>query len=144
MSKLEQVLHSACRPKNWSDDSHRKWEEFIKLLKTCNFEQALTSFQNPDDISDHVRSVIWNTVVHADWKAMMEIALCDDAPLLSRLFKFLLNSNRREIHVVTTNYDRIAECAVEKAGYHHYAGFTYGYLRRLNSINGSKISLRQS
>ena len=95
-----------------------------------NFEEILSALESSDDIGNHAVSIVREEIARADWRAMLDIARCDNLPPLSELFKCMLQSSNREVQVVTTNYDRIAECAAEKAGYGHYTGFTHGYLRQ--------------
>ena len=105
-----------------------------KLSESDNFEEAL-SIVHSNDISDHVARVIRGEIVCADWRAMLGIARTDTLPPLSKLFQHLLQSNCRKVQVITTNYDRIAECAAERVGYGYYAGFSHGYLRQLVENN---------
>jgi hypothetical protein len=49
---------------------------------------------------------------------------------LRSLFRGLFRSTNRNIQVVTTNYDRVAEYAADSGGYIHNTGFLPGYLRR--------------
>ena len=50
---------------------------------------------------------------------------------LGRLLKHIFHSAVTQVDVVTTNYDRLAEYACEQEGYHHYSGFSHGYLRTM-------------
>ena len=47
----------------------------------------------------------------------------------------MFNSTRSDIHVVTPNYERIAEYAADAGKLAHYTGFNYGHIRS-RAING--------
>ena len=52
---------------------------------------------------------------------------------LGVLIRAMFRSTLKTIDVITTNYDRLAEYACEQEGYHHYTGFSHGYLKRIVS-----------
>ena len=146
MSRLKQALCDAPIPKNPPQGFEEEWGVFsekLKLSDSDNFEKTLAEFESSDDISSYAATVIRDNIVRADWSAMLGIARDNDLPPLSRLFKYMLDSTRREVQVVTTNYDRIAECAIEKAGYRYYAGFTHGHLRQLGKDDRKSSPSRQ-
>ena len=143
MGGLQQALCSAPLPPNASSELKKEWEDFkVKLSDGDNFEKILSEFEASPDIGNHATTIIQSEIARADWRAILNIARDDSTPL-SDMFDYLMRSDRREIHVVTTNYDRIAECAADKAGYRHYAGFTHGYLRQPGVDNEKFIPSRR-
>lgn len=135
MSGLQQAL---CQAPTAPASCQNEWNKFLsRMSQSNNFETALSEFEFSDPIIDYAMSIVRNKIGRADWRAMLEIQQSDDPSPLSKLFEYLLQSNRREVQVVTTNYDRIAECAAEKVGYSHYTGFSQGYLRKFYETNTS-------
>ena len=128
LSKSETLLHLA--PK----EDLAKFQQLLSEDKYKDFEKAMDNFEKTGDRSKtipHIANVIWQTIAKADWQAMLTIAKgeIDETPL-TRLFNILAQSASGSIDVVTTNYDRIAESAAERARLKHYTGFTYGHFRR--------------
>lgn len=61
---------------------------------------------------------------------MLEALLADRRALpLSRVYRHLFDSTHNSIHVVTPNYDRLAEYAADAADVSTFTGFNYGYLQ---------------
>ena len=117
------------------------WMKFKQSLVHKNenedkdFEEAIEDFEKHGDypeIRQYVAKIVWQKIAGADWRAMLDIAhkgIGDVA--LARLFSHLIQRAHGSIDVVTTNYDRVAESAVERVpGLRHYTGFTYGQFRR--------------
>ena len=128
LSKSEQLLQLA--PKK----DLEKFQQLLSEEKNKDFEKALDDFEKTGDHSKtipHIANVIWQKIASADWQAMLTIAKgeMNETPL-ARLFNILAQDASGSVDVVTTNYDRIAESAAERARLKHYTGFTYGHFRR--------------
>ena len=111
-----------------------KFQQLLSEEKNKDFEKALDDFEKTGDHSKtipHIANVIWQKIAKADWQAMLTIAKgeMDETPL-ARLLNILAQRASGSVDVVTTNYDRIAESAAERARLKHYTGFTYGHFRR--------------
>jgi hypothetical protein len=76
-----------------------------------------------------VRST-WDFIAQDDYNLLKSAIQSEIAFPLRSLFAGLFRSTNRNIHVVTTNYDRVAEYAADSGGYIHKTGFLPGYLRR--------------
>ncbi|WOH80355.1 SIR2 family protein [Bradyrhizobium sp. BEA-2-5] len=62
--------------------------------------------------------------------AVLASVLADrDALPLTRLYRHLFDSTHTTLHVVTPNYDRLAEYAADAADVSTFTGFNYGYLQ---------------
>ena len=117
------------------------WEQFIDALATKDLESALQAIKLSEKLSDHVIKQTWSLISSADARAFEAVLGNANHLPLTRLYRHLFNSTNRTISVVTPNYDRLAEYAADLAGYCHYTGFSYGYLRQRQS--GARLSFRQ-
>lgn len=95
-----------------------------------HLEAALENKNIPTSLVIKIVRSTWDFIAHDDY-ALMKSAIKEETvfPLRS-LFAGLFGSVHRNIHVVTTNYDRAAEYAADSGGYIHHTGFLPGYLRR--------------
>ena len=119
----------------------RLWKRFVVELRTKTLENALLALTLSERLSDHVVEHTWKIVNTADTKVFDEVVADANRLPLTRLYRHLFNSTQHKLSVVTTNYDRLAEYAADLAGYCHYIGFGYGYLRRRQT--NSRLSFRQ-
>jgi len=58
---------------------------------------------------------------------------------LSKLINKFFNSTQKELNIITTNYDRLAEYACERSNVYHYSGFSTGFYRTTISKNSLKV-----
>lgn len=141
MGRLADHLKGSLQDAALSGSDKGLWSQFIEELATKDLESALQAIKLSEKLSDHVVEQTWNLISTAD-AHVFEAVLGDANHLpLTRLYRHLFNSTNRTISVVTTNYDRLAEYAADRAGNCHYTGFSYGYLRQRQS--GSRLSFRQ-
>lgn len=112
-----------------------KWAEFQSKLAITDLETALDEVRLPESLTALVVESTWDYLAPFDYH-VFEKAI-DDHELfpLTKLFLHLFNSTRTDIHVVTPNYDRIAEYAADAGKLVHYTGFNYGHIRA-RAING--------
>ena len=124
-----------------SDSDKDLWNDFLEQLRIKDLESALQAVKLSDRLSDHVVEQTWERTAAADAR-LFERTLGDENLLpLVRLYRHLFSSTNRTLSVVTPNYDRLAEYAADLAGFCHYTGFSYGYLRRRQS--GKRLSIVQ-
>lgn len=106
-----------------------KWEEFCSALSTQDLEAALQSIDMPLRLHRRILECTRDIIEKDDLEVFRQIIEGEVQLALSRLFTHLFTSTHRQANVVTTNYDRLIEYAVDQAGYMHDTGFEPGYLR---------------
>jgi hypothetical protein len=112
-----------------------KWDEFKAVLETTDLETALNEVRLPDALTGFVAKSTWDYLAPLDYKVFEQVLTNRDLLPLTKLFRHLFNSTHNEIHIVTPNYDRIAEYAADSGGFLHYTGFLYGHIRA-RAVNG--------
>lgn len=94
-----------------------------------DLEAALEQHKVPDNLLKKVVEETWKFVATDDRGILDEIIEKELLLPLSTLFRGLFASTAKKIHVVTTNYDRLAEYAANSAGFIDDTGFKPGYYR---------------
>ena len=128
-----------------SDSEEEKvWTEFCDLLSNgTDLESALHQVKLPERITELIITSTWELINSEDLAIYYEALDKPNFPLgilLSAMFK----STLREINIITTNYDRLAEYACEQESIHHYSGFSSGYTRKLidqSYHNGRRVNI---
>lgn len=129
MPQLKDHLLGIACPATAKPEDAAKWTEFQTKLKTTDLESALDDVRLPEVLTALVVVSTWDYLAPFDHQ-VFEKALADhDLFPLTKLFCHLFNSTRKEVHVVTPNYDRIAEYAADAGKLAHYTGFHYGHIR---------------
>ncbi len=111
-----------------------------------HLEAALEGKFLPDSLLQKIVALTWKCVSEKDM-ALLYVAASNNrefplGSLLSRMF----NSTQSELHIVTTNYDRVAEYACNSVGVLFQTGFAPGYVQkwestsRVNFFHGFKAS----
>jgi hypothetical protein len=95
-----------------------------------HLEAALENKTLPDSLVVKIVRSTWDFIAQDDYRLLKSAIKAETDFALRSLFKGLFRSTNRNIHVVTTNYDRVAEYAADSGGYIHNTGFLPGYLRR--------------
>jgi hypothetical protein len=103
-------------------------QKFITLLTQKDLEQALNEMRLPEKHEQEIIRMAWQKVHADDCQLFSAIVTKTERPHLEKLFRHLFSSTNRQIHVVTTNYDRLAEYSVNLAGYGFTNGFAEGYI----------------
>ncbi|ALA26696.1 SIR2 family protein [Piscirickettsia salmonis] len=129
MQALSTHLINSVRP---PENEINVWSGFSQLLEEgIDLETALHKTSFSDDLLKLVVDNTWKLINPQDIEAFNKsIGMRDYFPL-KRLISSMLHTAHKEIDIITTNYDRLVEYACEKAGYRHYTGFSYGYVRHL-------------
>lgn len=130
MWPLAVQLSSAVTPIDWGTDEVAEWSKFKdRLAAKDDLETALSAVRLTDRQTAFVASETRAFLLPADL-TVLERLLEDRRSLpLSRLFKHLFTSTHRTLHVVTPNYDRLAEYAADAAELSTFTGFSQGYLQ---------------
>lgn len=105
------------------------------LVKTAlangdHLEAALENKALPESLVVKIVRSTWDFIAQDDYSLLKSAIKTETTFPLRSLFTGLFRSTNRNVHVVTTNYDRVAEYAADSGGYIHNTGFLPGYLRR--------------
>ncbi|CNH93457.1 Uncharacterised protein [Yersinia frederiksenii] len=121
------------------------WARFTALLSEgTDLESALTQVHLPPFLGEQVVSKTWELINEIDIATYNKSLQDQNFFPLSKLIRSLFNSTHVELNIVTTNYDRLAEYAVEQAGYNHFTGFSTGFTRRMlneNNLKGRVVNI---
>ena len=111
-------------------NADKEWDKFVQLLdKGADLETALQKVTLNSDITDKIIVKTWELINPKDVKVFFDSLSNLDFFPLSKLINKLFNSTSKELNIITTNYDRLAEYACEKSNLYHYTGFTTGFYR---------------
>ncbi len=135
MPQLKAHLEKVACPGTAKPEEAAKWAEFQSKLATTDLETALDEVRLPDPLTALVVESTWDYLAPFDHQVFEKAIVDHDLFPLTKLFLHLFNSTRNDIHVVTPNYDRIAEYAADSGKLVHYTGFNYGHIRA-RAING--------
>lgn len=127
-----------------TDDSNER-DQWL-LVKTAlangdHLEAALENKALPDTLVVKIVRSTWDFIAQDDYRLLKSAIKMETGFPLCALFRGLFHSTNRNIHVVTTNYDRVAEYAADSGGYIHNTGFLPGYLRRADSAENLVFKL---
>lgn len=116
------------------------WEAVVSALdEGAHLEAALENKQLPASLVEKIVISTWNFITSDDYRLLLcATDSAFDFPL-SKLLSGLLRTTHNTANVVTTNYDRVAEYAADKAGLIHSNGFSPGYLRREEGDNSLRV-----
>lgn len=100
------------------------------LANGDHLEAALEKNVLPDNLVVKVVRSTWDFIAKDDYELLKSVVKDNATFPLQTLFAGLFQSTNRNINVITTNYDRVAEYAADCGGFIHNTGFLPGYLRR--------------
>ena len=135
MPELKCHLLDVPCPSNIKPDEVKKWSEFQTKLGTADLETALDAVQLPESLTRLVVESTWGYLAPFDYCVFEKAILNRDLFPLTKLLRHLFNSTQRDVHIVTSNYDRLAEYAADAGKLTHYTGFNYGHIRN-RAVNG--------
>lgn len=104
-------------------------------------EDALQKTASPPSLVEKIVRCTWSTIASDDLALLQRAATGAEALPLTSLLHALFKSTNNTIHIVTPNYDRIAEYAADLAGAFHATGFVPGFIRRREGAD--VVSLRR-
>lgn len=93
-------------------------------------EEALQKTAAPASMVRKIVNLTWEAIASDDLALLQRAAVGQEAFPLSDLIRALFRSTNNTINIVTPNYDRVAEYAVDVAEYIHATGFVPGLIRR--------------
>lgn len=106
-----------------------------KLNDGANLESAINDSVVSTELLNRIRFVIWEKIQASDKCYLADAIAAHPSPLETALRKILGTAARRAC-IVTTNYDRLAEVAIDKVGASCLDGF-YGHIIREFNLNPS-------
>ena len=105
-----------------------------------HLEDALKRKALPDTLLSKIVNLTWRCVNERDM-ALLDFAASNGGKFaLGRLLSGMFNSTKTELHVVTTNYDRVAEYACNSLGLLFQTGFAPGYVQKWESTGRVRFS----
>ena len=119
-------------------DHSEGWDAFAKRLgETKDLEQSLHDVSLPQETVEVLVRATWKIISAKDIELYKQLLNGGVAFPLSDLFRYLLRTADAHLHVVTTNYDRVAEYAANTINAYVSTGVTAGWLQRFvaTSVN---------
>jgi len=129
MPQLKNHLLSVACPTTDQEEHPAKWAEFHTKLQSTDLETALNEVRLPDALTSLVVDSTWDYLAPFDHVVFQNAIVDPHLFPLTKLFLHLFNSTLTDLHVVTPNYDRLAEYAADAGKLAHYTGFHYGHIR---------------
>lgn len=144
MGALAEHLAGAVPPAAWTAGESREWNNFLSLLSNgSDLERALQAVRLTDRQTHFVANATREFLLPSDL-AVLSALLADRHCLsLSRLYRHLFDSTHTTVHVVTPNYDRLAEYAADAADVSTFNGFNYGYLQSRARDPQTRVTVRR-
>lgn len=135
MEKLTQYLRKEV-PKDIKDDDRPTWNKFVEAIKVFPLEDALHKVPLGPFLTDLVIRKTWEYITPADRQLLAQVVENPSMLPLSQLYTYLFRSTHKRLSIVTTNYDRLAEYAVDVVNCAWTTGFGCGYVgyHRANQI----------
>lgn len=109
------------------------WESIVEQMDSVGLEAALTNVSPPEELTKLIVDATWRYLHAKDKKIRRDLVVADEDMPLSKLLTYLLATTHKEIDIITTNYDQLAELAAEQAGLFIQTGFFPGEFSRRNS-----------
>lgn len=111
-------------------DGSEQWDKFVDLLNSgTDLETALQNVSLDDEITKEIIIKTWELINPKDVDVFFSSLSNIDYFPLSQLINKFFTSTLKELNIITTNYDRLAEYACEKSKLYHYTGFSTGFYR---------------
>lgn len=128
MNELQIYLSDRIKPDGKGE------EDSWLLVRTAfsqgdHLEKALAGKVLPHSLVQKIVNATWECVNTADRKAFFSALDLTEVFPLGQLLKALFLSANNTVHVVTTNYDRIAEYACNSHNITYSTGFMPGYVQ---------------
>lgn len=139
MTQLADYLVDKIQP---SVDEEASWTEFKEHLTSgVDLENALHKVELSERLEKEVVLKTKDLILPKDIEIREKTVSNKIKMPLSKLIRYLNNTASPQIKIVTTNYDRLIEYAIDNAGIEYYSGFKGNYMRKfdgnLNNNTGS-------
>lgn len=124
------------------EDEVQSWTEFTKLLnKDIDLESALHQVSLSERLETEIVRKTKELILSKDVEIRKKIVLDEVDMSLGKLIRYFSSTANPKIKIVTTNYDRLIEYAVNKVGVEFSLGFSGTYIQRFNgTIDTRKLS----
>ncbi|PKK88256.1 MAG: hypothetical protein CVV64_19650 [Candidatus Wallbacteria bacterium HGW-Wallbacteria-1] len=137
MKDLADKIFEELNDKYSTDES---WKDFIVELETSNnLEYALEKIELNENIHHSIISVIWKFIDQADRKAITSFLKTVTTPAISLILKKFVQQTGTT-NIITTNYDRVIEYAIDAVQGNVRSGFqgdcvkTFGFTSERNNV----------
>lgn len=142
MGALAEHLSAASLPPRWTAEENAEWTSFIRHLKAgTDLESALQAVRPTERQTQFIAGATREFLLPSDL-AVLTSLLADRHTLpLTRLYRHLFDSTHTMIHVVTPNYDRLAEYAADAADVSTFTGFNHGYLQTRARTPNTRVTV---
>ncbi|SDH43971.1 SIR2-like domain-containing protein [Bradyrhizobium sp. Rc2d] len=142
MWALAAHLSAAALPPGWTGEENAEWTSFLGRLKAgVDLETALQAVRPTERQTQFIAGATREFLLPFDL-AVLESLLVDRHALpLTRLYRHVFDSTHTTIHVVTPNYDRLAEYAADAVGVSTFTGFNYGYLQTRARTPNTRVTV---
>lgn len=125
--------------KNLGANESDAWKSISDSLDAGkHLEQALEGKELPVTLLTKIVGLTWDCVNQNDAKLMHHTVSTDPDFPLGKLLVRMFNSTINKIHIVTTNYDRVAEFACNSMKVLFQTGFAPGYIQKWEGNGGIK------
>ena len=113
-------------------DDEKAWEQFCEVLKSgVDLEGALHRVAISEELTGRIIKATWRLINAEDLEIFRACVQNRAMFPLGQLLKHMFDTSLTTINIITTNYDRLVEYSCEQEKFHHYTGFTHGFLRQL-------------
>ena len=130
MSELAQFLLENINP---LDEEMESWTTFETVLSNgAGLEEALHEVQISQRLHKEIITLTRELILNKDMEIRDRVLNGEIKLTLSELLKFFSAAASPNIKVVTTNYDRLAEYAIDQAKLEQYLGFEGNYIKWFN------------
>lgn len=124
-----------------TEDEKELWEKFKQYLNNgLDLETALHKVDISKRLEKEVVLKTKKLILPKDIEIREKLVLGEVDMPLSLLITHLSETANPQIKIVTTNYDRLVEYAVDYAGFNYYSGFLGKYIQRFDGkFNKEKV-----
>lgn len=147
MGALAAHLAAAATPSGWTGEEQAEWLSFLGQLKAgTDLESALQAVRPTERQTQFIAGLTREFLLPFDLAVLASLLDDRHALPLTRLYRHLFDSTHLTIHVVTPNYDRLAEYAADAADVNTFTGFNYGHLQTRARAANTRVTVngRQS
>ncbi len=138
MDALRDYLRENLKPDGESEESAWLLVE-TALTNGDHLEASLEGITLPNSLLAKIVALTWQCVNAKDI-ALLDAAASNGGKFaLGRLLSGMFNSTQSQLHVVTTNYDRVVEYACNSVGILFQTGFAPGYVQKWESSGQVKF-----
>lgn len=143
MEALAAHLTAAAPPAVWTADENREWDTFLSHLESgTDLESALQAVRPTERQTHFIASATRDFLLPFDLAVLSNLLVDRHHLPLARLYRHLFDSTHTTLHVVTPNYDRLAEYAADAADVNSFNGFNYGYLQSRARDPKTRITIK--